>query len=82
MTDYRRLEPSERLQWGDEIWTDVSTTNEPSWQWLAVNTPARGLAYCGKLVGGCIVRRPVELMNRDPTADEMAAAHRPWRDIP
>lgn len=81
MTDYRRLGPDERLQWGDECWVDLSDTPETRYGWQPVDTKARALACIGKLAGGCIVRRAVELFNREPTADEMSSSHYPYRNL-
>lgn len=61
---YRRLEKWERCQAGDDFWLDG--------HWQPICVPG-SYGSIGRQIGSNIVRREVELFDRDPTPDEVVA---------
>jgi hypothetical protein len=64
--DYRKLESTERIKVRDEYWSVGG-------EWVSIDTPILINAMRDLRVGNLIIRRKIVLMNRNPTAEELAA---------
>src|SRR5271157_796897 len=72
MTNYRRLDSSELIQWGDEVWQSDGA-------WLPIDSKGLALTLVGRRTQSLIVRRQVELMNRNPTDEELSSLPYPYK---
>lgn len=69
--NYRRLSPDERFRWGDEFWDNTH-------HWNQIASVELAFTFVGRHVGGLIARRYVQLMNHDPTEQELSEVPYPY----